>query len=271
MEVFRQYSWSRDPAPSWYHGGRGIALVEWADDDIPTAQKDIIVRAIDSFLIRRGICRLTTADYNRMFVQLMDVARDADPDTAGHEVVNFMAEQTAESRRWPADDEFTAALTDTNLHKSVYRARLKTLLVGLENHCQYRIELNIEHLMPQEWRMHWSLPESHYENDRARRTSVIRRLGNLTLTTTRLNPSLSNKPWEFKRTEIQKHSLLKLSTESVLSRPVDAQEFDEVSWPENWDEARITARERHLAALALTVWPHRATALSGDAQRSLVH
>lgn len=261
-----------------------LILQLYADDDIPTAQKDIVVRAIDSFLIRRGICRLTTADYNRMFVQLMDVARDADSDTAGHEVLNFMAEQTAESRRWPTDDEFTAALTDTNLYNSVYRARLKTLLVGLENHLQSggktepnRIiastesKLNIEHLMPQEWRKHWSLPENHDENDLARRTSVIHQLGNLTLTTTRLNPSLSNKPWDFKRTEIQKHSLLRLSTESVLSRPVGAQEFDEVSWPEKWDEARITARGRHLAALALTVWPHPATALSGDAQWSLVH
>lgn len=260
-----------------------LILQVFADEAIPPDQKDIVVRAVDSFLIRRGICRLTTADYNRMFVQLMDVARDADPSVAGQEVVAVMAEQPAESRRWPTDDEFKEALTDANLYNSVYRARLKTLLVGLENHLQRggktepnRIiastesKLNIEHLMPQEWKKHWSLPENHDENDLARRTSAIHQLGNLTLTTTKLNPSLSNKPWDFKRPEIQKHSLLRLSTASVLSRPADAREFDEVSWPEKWDEARISARGRHLADLALEVWPRPATAIPSDGQPSLV-
>ena len=248
-----------------------LLLRVFADDAVPFDQKEHVARAIDSFLMRRGIARMSNGDYNRLFVLLMDVARTAEPHLVGDAVVAALAAQTADSRRWPTDEEFAASLSDPGLYTSQYRARLRSLLVGLENHLQSGktepgrqlsstdSKLNIEHLMPQAWQKHWPLPDQHSEADLSRRTSAIHQLGNLTVVTTKLNPSLSNKNWDFKRPEIQKHSLLRLTTGSVLSKPACADDFEEESWSSQWDEMRIAARTRHLTEVALEAWPRPAT------------
>jgi len=71
------------------------------------------------------------------------------------------------------------------------------------------------------------------------REERIHRLGNLTLVTKKLNPKLSNGPWEAKRADILKHSAL------ALNRDL----------PEEWDEESIDARGPALAELALGIWP----------------
>ncbi|UKA72239.1 DUF262 domain-containing protein [Arthrobacter sp. FW306-06-A] len=257
-----------------------LLLRVFADDAVPSNQKDLVARAIDSFLMRRGVARMPNGDYNKLFVQLMEVASGAEPECVGDTVVGALAAQTADSRRWPSDEEFAAALADTGLYKSVYRARLRSLLVGLENHLQSGktepgrqlsstdSKLNIEHLMPQEWGKHWALPDNHTEDDLLRRTSAVHQLGNLTLVTTKLNPSLSNKNWEYKKPAIQKHSLLRLTTGSVLSRPETADEFDEASWSDQWDEARIAARTHHLIGAALEAWPRPTDAAPAESVNS---
>ncbi|WP_120522571.1 DUF262 domain-containing protein [Arthrobacter celericrescens] len=244
-----------------------LLLSVFADEGVPVDQRELLAGAIDSFLMRRGVARMSNGDYNRLFVLLIDVARTAEPQSVGDAVVSALAAQTADSRRWPTDEEFAVALADPGLYKSVYRARLKSLLVGLENHLQSGkteqgrqlsstdSKLNIEHLMPQKWGQHWALPGQHTEADLLRRESSIHQLGNLTLVTAKLNSPLSNKNWEFKRPAIQKHSLLRLTTGSVLSRPETADEFEEETWSAQWDETRIAARTRHLIGVALEAWP----------------
>ncbi len=51
------------------------------------------------------------------------------PEFAGDAVVACLASQTADSRKWPTDDEFINALTAPGLYDRMYRARLKALLV----------------------------------------------------------------------------------------------------------------------------------------------
>lgn len=247
-----------------------LLLRVFADAAVPLEQKEHLAGTIDSFLMRRGICRMTTADYNKLFVLLMEVAGAAEPERVGEAVEETLAAQTADSRRWPSDEEFAAALADSALYKAVHRARLKTLLVGLENKLQSgktepgRLltstdsRVNIEHLMPQKWEKHWPLQNPQDDQDLIRRTSSIHRLGNLTLVTTKLNPTLSNSNWVSKLPEIQKHSLLRLTTGSVLSRPENANEFDESTWRSHWDESRISARTLHLTEVALETWPRPA-------------
>lgn len=247
-----------------------LLLKVFADEGVPLDQRELLARAVDSFLMRRGVARMSNGDYNRLFVQLIDVADAAKPHEVGDAVVSALAAQAADSRRWPTDEEFAAALADSSLYKSVYRARLKSLLVGLENHLQSGktedgrqlsstdSKLNIEHLMPQKWGQHWALPDQHSDADFLRRESCIHQLGNLTLVTAKLNAPLSNKNWEFKRPAIQKHSLLRLTTGSVLSRPETAHEFEEESWTAQWDESRVAARTRHLIGVALEAWPRPA-------------
>ena len=59
--------------------------------------------------------------------------------------------------------------------------------------------LTIEHIMPQKWETRWPLPEeTRNQEDVDIRNERVKYLGNLTLTTNKLNTSLSNAPWDEK-------------------------------------------------------------------------
>lgn len=248
-----------------------VLLYLHANDEIPTVQRERAAGAIDSFLMRRAVCRLTTKDYNRLFLQVLEVAKASNPEHAGEAVKDALLGQTADSRKWPTDAEFVDSLLQPNLYHLLVRARLKAVLVGIENHLRTDktepgallksgdAKLNIEHLLPQSWEKSWPLavtPNAEgYEERLRRRRDAVHQVGNLTLTTSKLNPSLSNKPWKQKKKGIQQHSLLRLNGESVLTAPDIASTWDDEAWAVDWDEERIALRARWLAKHALAVWP----------------
>lgn len=248
-----------------------VLLYLHANDAIPIPQRERAAEAIDSFLMRRAVCRLTTKDYNRLFLQVLEAAKASEPDRAGEAVEDALLGQTADSRRWPTDAEFVASLVQPNLYHLLVRARLKAVLVGIENHLRTDktepgpllkssdSKLSIEHLLPQSWEKNWPLAsapaDEGYDGLLQRRRDVVHQVGNLTLTTSKLNPSLSNKAWKQKKKDIQKYSLLLLTGDSVLTAPDLAKRWDTESWVEDWDEERIALRARWLAKHALAVWP----------------
>lgn len=246
-----------------------LLLYLHGNDLIPPNQRERAAQAIDSFLMRRAVCRLTTKDYNRLFLQVLSAAKASEPTCAGDVIEGTLLGQTADSRKWPTDDEFIRSLTQPNLFNLLVRARLKAVLVGVENHLRTdktepgpllkstNQKLNIEHLLPQSWEKNWPLdvdPNNQvYEEHLRRRREAVHQMGNLTLTTTKLNPSLINKAWKQKRKDIQKHSLLRLTTASVLTSPESA--GDGEMWASAWDEERIAIRGQWLATQAVVAWP----------------
>lgn len=105
-------------------------------------------------------------------------------------------------------------------------------------------ELTIEHILPQNWQQHWPLPEME-EAEKAkathRRDHLKHTLGNLTLLTKKLNPSVSNSAWTTKRPEITKQSKLNLN-----------REFYTVS---EWTEQQIEERGKRFVDILLKIWP----------------
>lgn len=73
------------------------------------------------------------------------------------------------------------------------------------------------------------------------RNEMIHKVGNLTLLTKKLNPSVSNGAWAKKRHEILKHSALNLN-----------RQFQDV---EEWNELTIQRRSEALLDVAMHVWP----------------
>jgi hypothetical protein len=73
------------------------------------------------------------------------------------------------------------------------------------------------------------------------REARINRLGNLTLTSGPLNSSLSNAPWDQKRSAVAQHSLLLIN--------------QQLSAHEKWDEAAIDQRGEALARQICRLWP----------------
>ena len=81
------------------------------------------------------------------------------------------------------------------------------------------------------------------------RNLLLHNIGNLTLLTAKLNPSLSNSSFDIKRPEITK-SLLALNAH--FQRP----QFSQAGAV--WDEASIRGRALELLSVAKRVWPQPA-------------
>lgn len=111
-----------------------LILFLHAEEAIPDDQALTGTLALDSFLMRRAICRMSTKDYNRLFGSLLGTIKAGDITQAGELLEDGLASQTAEVRLWPSDTAFIGGLLNSNLYNDVVRARLRTLLVGLENH-----------------------------------------------------------------------------------------------------------------------------------------
>lgn len=210
--------------------------------------------ALESFLVRRMICRQTTKDYNRLILDLAEkLQQDSGLQTADKVVAGFLKEQTADSREWPSDKTVADSITVNPLYRLLTRKRLRLVLEGIEGRLRLSPkseqpdvpkELTIEHLMPQGWKGNWPLPPGTEENRELaedERNKLIHTIGNLTLANRKLNSSMSNSPWEDKRNELEGHSTLMLNKELILHSC--------------WDEDSIRDRSKEMAKLISECWP----------------
>lgn len=220
--------------------------------DIDEADFHSALSMIESYLVRRMLCRMTTKDYNRLFIELLRQVDTAEPSQARQIIGEFLGAQQADARSWPTDGEVRRALRDLPIYRLITRARLRLVLEAIEeslrgprteDHVIPR-KLTVEHVLPQSWKEHWSPPAGDDPvealEERARRLHSI---GNLTLVTKSLNPALSNAPWSDKRAALHEHSNL-LMTRRLLDDAGDT-----------WTDEQIDARSAHLADLVCQIWP----------------
>lgn len=215
---------------------------------------------ITSYVVRRAACGLTTKNYNKNFLTLVQAVKEGGPTFEA--VWGVMGAWGGEAVRFPTDAELADALITKPVYRMLGPARARWMLSRLEMALRTKYDesvdlppvLDVEHIMPQAWRSQWLLPDGRkappgywdpaldqqMANHIRERESVIDTLGNLTLLTGARNASLSNRPFGAKRTELEK-SLL------VLNRDV-ARESD-------WTEALIKERGKRLATQAIALWP----------------
>jgi hypothetical protein len=216
---------------------------------------DRAVSVLEDYLVRRMVCRSTTKDYNRLFLESIRQLEDRSTTSAVVVLTEFLAGQTADSRQWPTDTQVTEALVELPLYRLLTRGRLRFVLEGIEEarRRQYsedvhvvRGSLTIEHLMPQSWAAHWPLPADIPDVHLAagRRDRTLHTIGNLTLLTQKMNSDVSNGPWASKARALQKHSTM-LITKDLLEHYSEGP----------WDEETIRERSLELADLFRAVWP----------------
>lgn len=235
-------------------------LFSLGTDTLGTGARARCLTALESFLVRRTVCRLTTKDYNKLFLELLGRLHRAD---AGVDdvLVGYLASQQADARQWPDDPQLAAAFVELPLYRLLTRSRLRMVLEGIEDALRGPFaetryvtpgSLTIEHIMPRSWEKHWTLANgSDPVAARAERERLLHSIGNLTLITGKLNTSQSNGPWETKRAALDAHSVLYLNKRLLTA-------YGERSW----DEVGIRERGRALAAQASTIWPSAAAMTS---------
>lgn len=220
---------------------------------------------LESYLVRRAVCGLTAKNYNRLFLRgLASIfKREANEVEA---IQSYLLQLDGESSEWPDDRKFAEAWLNANLYTRLTQNRLVYVLsrISSEMHkpggesISIENDLTIEHLLPQEWISNWPLrdgtqgvswmerweledddPKKIATEERERRLQTI---GNLTIITQPLNSSVSNGPWNEKRPELMKVSLL------PINQMLHSFEI--------WDEASIEQRARTLFEHAVRIWPH---------------
>ena len=219
---------------------------------------------IESFILRRDICGLSTGSYNRLFVAAIDRLK-ASTDSPLEELERYLSSSKIDTARWPTDEEWKQAWLGRDQYRSNRQGRLRYLFEAIERakrtalseDIEIKSALTIEHILPRKWRQHWPVPGfQHLGPDdvdadllvrESERDQYVDNIGNLTLLTSALNTSNSNAAFEVKMPKLRAHASL------ALNRELNG--YDE------WDEAAITHRGSALFETARKIWRAPAAAV----------
>ena len=230
-----------------------IVLLLFRSDELGDRRRGRALAALESWLVRRAILRLTSKNYNRTLTSLLTAIK-ADISRADEAVVREMRSSQATTAVWPSDREIRTRLEETDLYGYVGQARVRMLLEACELDLRDPVKteaialpagLSIEHALPQSWEEHWPLPD---DGDPEDRDAHVNRLGNLTLVTQPLNAAMSNASWRAsatspysKRAELRKRSVLLIN--------------QHLCQHDHWDEHLIDERGRELTDRIIRTWP----------------
>ncbi len=236
-------------------------LTRWPNTVLPVEQRDKALKALESWLVRRMLCRLTAKDLNRTLLDLLQELKAQPVANAGDVTTEFLTRQTAESRYWPSDDAVRATLVDEPLYRALLRARLRMVLEALEDDMRTSMSeapcprnLTVEHIMPQAWRDHWNAANLD-PTASLLRDQLIHTLGNLTLVNPKLNSHLSNHPWT--KEEAAQRSLRdggkydRLLANTTIKLNAELLQHHQTEWT----ESDIRHRTASLIERILRIWP----------------
>lgn len=225
-----------------------LLLLRLYTAEVPEERRMRFVQALESYLVRRMLCGLGPNSLGKFFIEIL---REMETNNADTILIENFRRQTADGRLWPSDHMMLEELGENSMH---YKgARQKMVMEAIEMHMRSDMaepliatsQLTVEHILPQKWEKNWPLPSTVVDREEATedRNKAVKAIGNLTLTSGKLNARLSNGPWKEKKETLGKHSVLFLNR-NLLENP-----------PAVWDEDAIWKRSRQLAELVIEIWP----------------
>jgi Protein of unknown function DUF262/Protein of unknown function (DUF1524) len=234
-----------------------VALFLFRTQDLSEDRRLRALAALESWLVRRAILRLTSRNYNRTLPSLLKAIKN-DTASADEAIVRELRSSQANTVIWPSDDQIRPRLERGEVYGYIGQPRVRMLLEACELDIRDTTKtelvalpegLSIEHALPRSWEENWPTPDSEDPDTvREEREAHVNRLGNLTLVTQPLNGALSNYPWT--ATPANPHSKREeLASRSVLLINHRLCQHDQ------WDEANIDARSAELAERIVRTWP----------------
>ena len=175
--------------------------------ELSAADRRDALAAIESWLVRRMLCRLSTRLYNKITPAMIERIQ-GNLTHASEVVIGSLRAMSGDNACWPTDEAVRHTLTTRPTYGMIRQSRVVMVLAAIEQRLRSgkteQLEqvrsLSIEHVLPQKWQTHWPLPDTA---DRTQavpdRDEAVHLLGNLTLLTEKLNASQSNSAWPRKR------------------------------------------------------------------------
>ncbi|MFD9794566.1 DUF262 domain-containing protein [Streptomyces sp. NPDC059070] len=224
--------------------------------EVDAAETARAMSYIESYLVRRTICRIPTNNLNRIFQAVPAQLPQGVGVAAGlHQLLS------AENRSWPDDGELREKIRTAPFYQYGRPNQRRLVLQRLEESYDHpepvdfaSAQLTIEHVMPQspgdEWIRMLDDDTAQGETAEDLHSRMQHTLGNLTLTG--VNSELSNHPFE------RKQGLLEGSHLEMNRR---------IAATERWGAREILARADDLADRAIRMWPAPLSGV-GRAERS---
>ncbi|MBK9130138.1 MAG: DUF262 domain-containing protein [Gammaproteobacteria bacterium] len=237
----------------------------------PEKEQAAMYADIESYLVRRAVCGLTTKNYNKVFIQqLKNIASE---ELKPAVLRKALAGLQGEASRWPREDEFRKSWLEAAMYPGRLDAvRTKSILASLERKMRssrteepliLAIEtLDVDHILPSSWLEHWPLEDGtlvtreeleksaldvFLETAPNKRSSAIQRresakvrIGNLTLLHYGVNRGLQNQGIDRKREALFAESNLHLNRKLMRAH--------------EWNEDSIDQRGRELFEFARELW-----------------
>lgn len=203
-----------------------------------------ILEILESYLVRRLVCKLTTKNYNRFFIQLVNDLKKEEKLTAEvfeGKLISF----EEDTNRFPNDADFKDAFYHSYLYNKYAREILFIIaLYKLNNNYSDVKKLSlesysVEHMLPKKWETNWKI-SGMTDDAKATRNRKLKTLGNLTLVTQQLNSKMRNASWLQKKKLLEQYGMLTITTDYLKL--------------DLWNEVAIDDRAEDLAKTALEIW-----------------
>ena len=214
---------------------------------VDAAERDKIFKYLESYIIRRLICRSSNNNYSDLFTESL-IGKEVLSCLDLQEYLSGKSEATSLSM--PHDNDVV-----DGFNKSILtNVRAKGILYMMESKIRpgnmYSTTINgfnsysLEHLMPKKWKNNWGVAV-----DEDRRNELVLTLGNLAIITSALNSSIRDSAWNDKLNGRGRYSGLTTyaagleTMKDVLNKAV-------------WNEDTIQERAKKMADVANNVWPY---------------
>jgi uncharacterized protein with ParB-like and HNH nuclease domain len=206
------------------------------------SERKNIIETLESYLIRRTACRLTTKNYNNLFVSVMGEMKKNNILTQ-NAFKSILLNYKDDTNVMPNDAQLEIAFGSSHLINKYAEGILFCITLYLNSHKYMdnntlnNDNLSLEHIMPKKWRNHWNSPKIA---DETTRDHILLTLGNLTVVKGQLNSSMRDAAWNKKQKSLQQYSTFKITTDYILTP--------------HWKEDNIISRGTDLFNLAKQIW-----------------
>lgn len=209
-----------------------------------------ILKTVESYVMRRIICKAPTNALNKVFMNLCKEIKKIPSYKDNYvDILKYVLLNKKSSQRFPNEEEFKVKFLECDVYswKSKNKVFLLEQLENYDNNETVDIEnlindnkLSIEHIMPQTLTPSWKNALGNNFNEI--HTKYLGTIGNLTLTG--YNSKMSN------RTFVEKRDMEKGFKESRLRLNKYLSEIDE------WNEDTIKVRAEKLFSVAAKIWSY---------------
>ena len=199
-----------------------------------------IFKYVETYLMRRIICRATTKNYNQLFRSALI---NNEIDTLS-KLKEFIENKSEKINYIPTDEDVKKGVNESWLSNKQTRAILYFIERTIRNdlystELKFISEYSLEHIMPKKWRNNWDKDNKLSEPEKKERDRIILTLGNLTIITKQLNSSIRDSDWTTKKIGSGKNKGLNEYAQGI-------EIFSKYMQKENWDEICIKERAEEL-------------------------